>query len=1568
MKFLINRKVTISMIFIALSFLGWISYGRLSVELLPTTELPVISVNVSAQSFYDPRYIESDVVIPLEGVVAKNSGIEKITSLAWSRGARVIVEFKPGVDMQATSIKFTEEVNQASRDLPDGFNVNVIRANSSRSYSNQFMTLSVKGEGTVDEIRAIVEEDLLSRLENVDGIVGVNLYGGRERSVEVELNDALTQSLGITPSSVVQSISSAAAERNFAGYSSGRGGQDLGVFIEGGYNDVELIGDIVVSEGPVFLKDVATVRSELLEPTSISRVDGKRAITLGLNNESGANLIEVAEAVEKEIALLNAQFAHQSISIEVASSNAEQIEENIDQIANLGVTGAVLAILILWFFLHNISMAMAISLAIPISVFSAFNLFYAFDISLNSFTLIGIALAVGMLLDNSIIVLENIYRLYGAGRSAKDAVIEGTSQVWRSIIASTLTTITVFLPFIFTDNIVVQLLGKNLGVAIISTLAFSLCVALLFIPMVTYLILRSGKSKGAVFAKRASTNERIIQIYTIFLKNVIRRPAVVITTMMFVLLVTFMWAFSGGDQGNRSVGSDQISIYAEMDESSTIAANDDRVAIIEGRVDSLPEKEQIRSMVNQESATVTITLRDGFDDRGGRKIGDIIDDVWGRLGQVEGVVNMNVTSGVSSSGGSSGMDFMGQMLGQMGIGEQTSSLKLVGTDYEEMIRVAEDLEDRIEELDFVANANASVRRGQREVDIVLDPVTSSALGIGRGQLSSGLASINDELSSGTQIKIDDDYIDIVVSKERKDSLRTDFRDLKDLNELRALTVQNADGALYRLGDISTIRQRFGRGNIQRIDRSREITINYRYLQSDLTEDILAGYQAEIDALVAEYPLPTGMAVEVVEPEDSLEDFTFLIIAALILIYMIMAIVFESVSLPFVLMFAIPLAAIGSFVALILSGNSLLNINTMTGFLILLGVVVNGGIILIDYTNYLRRKGYSRNRALIMSGASRLKPIMITTVTTIVALLPLALGDTEYAGAIGAPFAITVIGGLAFSSVLTLILIPTLYMSMESILQWYRELPRWMYVVHSGAMGVVVFYVMTTVSGVFAQGVYVMFAVALIPGITYLIRSSIRIANSRIIEPGEPITIEVRNLVKIYDRPSKIKREWMGAKGLRRRLGLDTDCQKLSDLKDLLWKAVIMVVLYVGGLMYFENKLWITLCFVLWASLSMGMWRKVFKYRSFKNGGKPSKFLRIINRTLPVIVAVVALVSFASSSGSAGVTVLYVFMMLFFYLLYRLARKAEKRNITVERINGRFSTIRRTFYSMALAMPFIGKRTTPFMALKGVSFTIQNGMFGLLGSNGAGKSTFMRILTGILTQSYGTIWINGKDTREYREELQSLIGFLPQEFGTYEDMSAWKFLDYQALLKGLTTTELRHERLEYVLKAVHMWERKDAKISSFSGGMKQRIGIALILLNLPRILVVDEPTAGLDPRERIRFRNLLVELAQERIVIFSTHIIEDIASSCNQVVVINRGELRYFGDPAQMMSYAQGKVWSFTCSEAEFEALDHTRVANHMRDTGGRIRIRYISVDQPSQDAVREIESLEDAYLCLLKKL
>jgi ABC-type multidrug transport system ATPase subunit len=322
--------------------------------------------------------------------------------------------------------------------------------------------------------------------------------------------------------------------------------------------------------------------------------------------------------------------------------------------------------------------------------------------------------------------------------------------------------------------------------------------------------------------------------------------------------------------------------------------------------------------------------------------------------------------------------------------------------------------------------------------------------------------------------------------------------------------------------------------------------------------------------------------------------------------------------------------------------------------------------------------------------------------------------------------------------------------------------------------------------------------------------------------------------------------------------------------------------------------------------------------------------------------------------------------IFWYLVIAMgyvSRSVKKEDFNLKKIR----SLVRWFYWFVSVLPGLGKGGEQFKALKGVSLEIGTGMFGLLGPNGAGKSTLIRIICGILEQSYGKIWINGIDTQEKREELQGLIGYLPQEFGMYENMSAYAFLDYLAVLKGIKDPVQRATRIKEVLDSVHMWDQRKKKIGAYSGGMKQRIGIAQVLLHLPRILVVDEPTAGLDPRERIRFRNLLVELSATRVVIFSTHIIEDISSSCNTMAVINRGEVLFNGTPTEMTDIAKGRVWKSTLPAAQFE--EKTRemlVVHHMRD-GSNIRFRAISADKPFDDSVKESPLLEDAYLWLLRR-
>ena len=764
-----------------------------------------------------------------------------------------------------------------------------------------------------------------------------------------------------------------------------------------------------------------------------------------------------------------------------------------------------------------------------------------------------------------------------------------------------------------------------------------------------------------------------------------------------------------------------------------------------------------------------------------------------------------------------------------------------------------------------------------------------------------------------------------------------------------------DESLFELQQISEIYFASGLRDISRVNQEKQVELRYQYNEDVYDSNELLDYaRSEIEDLIQSANIPAGVAVELVQEDSGLDEFKYMFLIAMILVYMILAAIFESFVTPFVLLFSIPLAAIGSFFLLTVTGESLFNANTIMGFLILLGVVVNNGIILIDFINELRRRGYRKTRAILEAGLSRVRPILITAVTTCAAMIPLALGNAEYVEAIGPPFAITVIGGLSLSTLLTLVYIPMLYNGIEQALAWIRSLGPvikiMLLLLVLGGMALVYLYVQTFVWKMAGT----LLVVVGIPIAWWFISSSLRKATVRIIQEDTPIRIQVSNLVKIYGRDSKASRDFKA--GRRMAALAKQSAQALKPrLESLIWQIPLL-----GFLVYFA---WFYLVGGFWQLFSSAV---VYYYllailREFSLVTRNS-LLRFFTLFFRYLAPLAVLVIFQSRWDHLSLTLMAGVAWYLAVLIGRVSARIKQPGFELKQVRSRL----RWFYWFVSVLPLVGKEKEQFKALKGVSLEIGTGMFGLLGPNGAGKSTMIRIICGILEQSYGKIWINGIDTQEKREELQGLIGYLPQEFGMYENMSSYAYLDYQAILKGITNSQARSARIREVLESVHMWDQRHKKIGAYSGGMKQRIGIAQVLLHLPRILVVDEPTAGLDPRERIRFRNLLVELSASRVVIFSTHIIEDISSSCNTMAVINRGEVLFNGTPAEMTHIARGRVWKTSLPAEQFEkATQEMQVVHHMRD-GEQIRFRCISAEKPFEDAVAEAPLLEDAYLWLLR--
>lgn len=1545
------------MLFIGFSVMGYISYNKLPVELFPNVELPLLIVQVSAASEVDPKYMESQAIIPLESVISTLEGVEEITANANSRQGTIFISFQQGVDLKYAYLKLEQKVGAIQSDLTPEFVVNIIKIDTEQ-FTNTFMDLQVLGSGGVDRVRNVTDQYITDRLGDVDGIGSVEVFGGRQKTVEIIMNDAICEANGITPNTISSVLSQNSNKSAFAGQIE-RDGRQIFVNVSAELKNIKNIQSLVVSDkGPLLLSDVAEVFFGVKEQTSLSRVNGKDAISIGLSKDTQANLIALSEKTLEAIEALNKELAPLDVEIAVQSNQAELMTKNIDQIKNLAIVGGLLAIFVLWIFLRRIKFILSIALAIPISVYTAFNFFYAYDISINSLTLIGMALAIGMLLDNSVVVIENIYRHVVNRKPIEEAVVEGTKEVMRSVIAATLTTVTVFLPFIFSTNFLVKMIGTHIGVSIISTLLVSLVVALVLIPMLAHTAIAKEDQDKAPLIKNASIRQRIIQVYMVILKSCFRRPAFTVIGGLVLFFVTIGLSLLVSVASLNEVETTEMNLFITMPQGATLASTDLKTQKIEKKIMEIPVIEKVISQISEGDAVLTIKLVEGFNDLDTISVPDIRNQLNGIAESFEDLdISMDEppqTGGGQGGGGPSPGDDFQRMLG---IGSASERILIKGQDFALMQTIANDINTIINGLQSIERSTVNISPERPEAHILFDQERMSVNNITQQNVATGLNDFQPSFASGSSFISGEEEFEITIRTQNQVT-----KAAKEMKDLREMPITSTTGVAHSLADIGSVIYSSGESTITRLNQEKRIEITYSFIDQVInSESLLEASRIEIDQIVNSVNIPTGIVTDVIHDEGLFDEFYFLIFAAIVIIFMILAAVFESLYLPIVIMFSIPLAAIGAFLGLTFTGNSLLNANTLIGFLILLGVVVNNGIILIDYSRILRKKGYNKYRALIMSGISRIRPILITSITTIVAMLPLALGEAEYVISIGQPFAVTVMGGLAFATILTLIYIPTMSAGLESVLDWFRGLKPAIKATQILLVVILGTFIYFQIEGMIWQLIWFLSVIILIPGGTHFIMTSLRQANAKMIAPDEMMHIEIQNLTKVYGRNKRWVREWKGNKHLFEERGEVTPSIK-SILQNLIWQGALIVFLVYFTYFFLDKAFWQLLSMISLHTLFISMFNEVVQLTK----DRKRKLVRFTYTLMYWVFPIVSSVYIYNDINTKGLGVLLIIIWFIGLYLVRASRKFSKNPVDVKEIKGKFQKVKKLYYKFLLAIPFVKPKKAHFKALKGVSLTIEQGMFGLLGPNGAGKTTLMRILCGIMDQSYGKIWINGHDTNLRREELQGLIGYLPQSFGTYENMTPYQFLDYQAILRKITNKEKREERVQYVLNAVHMDEHQHKKIGSFSGGMKQRIGIAQILLHLPKILVVDEPTAGLDPLERIRFRNLLVELSRERIVVFSTHIIEDIASSCNNLAVIISGNIEYVGSPTTMAELAKDNVWEFHLSPEEFESEKGNYVIVHHMREGNQIRVKCLSDEQPREDATQVRANLEDAYLWLMK--
>ena len=1535
--------------------LGWISYERLPVELLPYAELPMLVVQVGSPTDADPHYIEQRAIVPLESAIASLEEIERIESYIQPGQATLFVYYASGSRQQYAYLKLQERVDSIRPSLGDQFSTFVWRIDTEQ-LTNQFMSLQARGQGGLDQIRHVVDRHVTGELEQLDGIANIAVYGGRKRSVEVLLDEEELRAHGLGLGQVASSLAQASRPRRFLGQVLDGGREPL-VNLAADYTSLKDIGQTIVkAEGALRLEQIATIVDGGAQRETIARIDGMEAITLSLVRDRQANLLELSGAARAKIDRLNEKLVPHGVELAIVSDAAESIEENIGTIQSLAAIGGLLAIALLWVFLRHLALVAVVALSMPISVLIALNLFYAFDISLNTLSLVGIAVAIGMLLDNSIVVLESIYRQFARHRRADAAVAVGIGEVWRPVSAAALTSFCIFLPFLFSTNFPIRILGRHVGVAVTATLLVSLIVAFLLIPVFAFRLLSRPSAASMASFNRVSQRQRLVQIYALLLKTCLRFPArtLGLSVVAFFASILLCLALSVGLP--EEVELDSFDLWATLPAGTTLEVADEQAVQMDARLADIEELDERRVEIRTDYLHFTFQLVEDYRAIARRDLAALGKEVRDRLSQSFPRVSFSPqqprTDQRFRSGAGAGADRAFQRL--LGIGSNQERIVLRGNDLGLLQVIADDVRFNLDRLPGVRDSQLQMGRRQPSIDLRFDRLALSHFGVSSAAVATAFNGFQPRLSSGIRLKSGGEEIDVVLKTSAEDEPRR----VDDLRQLKVGTTGGGGVPLLQLADLSYAR---GYGQIARVNQEKEVELTYHFDDKvKSSSQLLDATRAAVDALVAELNLPPGVAVEAIHDEADLSDFYFLIGAAVLLIYMILASVFESLTAPLAMMITLPLATIGAFWGLILTGNSLFNANAMVGFLILLGVVVNNGIMLIDYARLLQRRGYRLSRALMTAGQVRVRPILITVLSTGLAMLPLAMGKVEYVARIGAPFAITVIGGLVAGTLFTLLLVPTAYYGLARSLDWLRALPWPLKLAQLAALAAGFYLVHTAVDSTFWQFVDGTMLLALVPALTYFGRTSLRRSQNRLIAADAPLCISIGNLVKVYDGRSRFMRQWGRWQRQQAHSNGRADGTGPARFAALVWQLPLLACHAYFVYFYLEAEFYALL-------LSIGFYLFALYLGRLYLALLPGRLGRAVHLLIYWLLPLPHLFWYHQRWEDKAALVVIVGLLWYLAVAIHLgAQKLRRERIDVNRLSGGLRRSRKAFYRLVGAMPLLGKKKRAFTALDQVSLEIESGMFGLIGPNGAGKTTLMRVVCGILEKSRGRVSINELNLRDYREELQALIGYLPQEFGTYEGMTARQFLDYQAMLKGKWEGGERRRAVEAALAAVHLEESAERKIGGFSGGMKQRVGIAQTLLHLPRILVVDEPTAGLDPRERIRFRNLLAELARDRVVIFSTHIIEDISSSCNRLAVLSGGRVRFHGTPRELVDLTRGAVWQARVTQGQFERLrSGARIVHHARDGAG-IRVRILAQEPPVDGAEQVTPTLEDSYLWLVE--
>lgn len=1010
----VGRPVLTIMVSMIVIILGAVALSRLPIDLMPDVTSPTISVSTS-YSKASPLTMEELVTRPIEEALAAVPGVQEISSRSTEGSSNVQVSFSWGTDLEAASNDIRDRLDRIISRLPDEASRPSLRKYDMSA--TPVIMMGVTSDLDVLELRRILEEQVSYRLERVDGVASVSIWGGRSREIHINIDPLKMNALRIPLDQVISSVR--AANINQPTGNIYRGNHQITIRVPGVFENLEeLKNTIIVRRGGsvVALKDIAEILDTASKVTRIVRINGQNGIQIAINKQSGTNTVKVVQGVLDEVVQINRSIPQ--INIIPLMDSSVFIKQSINNVSLSALLGGILAVLILLFFLRNLKSTTVISTAIPISIMATFGLLYFNGFTLNLMTIGALALGVGQLLDNSIVVMENIFRHREMGKESKQAAIEGANEVGSPILASTLTSIVVFLPLLFMRGMS-GIMFQQLAFVVVFALICSLATALTLVPMLSSRLIKVSaepdpKSKRLT-ARLYFAIGKILSTIELFYKKLLaaaldnRGKTALIALLL--LLAAFVLTRSIDSELMPMSDEGEVRVSLDMVAGTKLELVDQKMLEAESRIKDMPEITSIVASAGGGGwgSSNTGSLRISLLSKSDRARSDqqIADEIRARLGAIPGT-RVRVFA-VSNN----------RLTRVMGGGGGRIEIQVRGHEMDEAYRLAGIIMQHVESVDGITDVNLSRTAGAPEDLVIIDRVKAAELGMSVQQISATLETVLSGRSAG-------DYLD--HGKEYPIMVQVKDADQMPIKELLDLSVSNSDGVPIVLRNVVSTQRGESSTVIERVNQERMIDVSANISGRNLSA-VIGDIQNRLD----EIPVPIGFSVEIVgdykEQQESFRELFIGIILALVLIYMVMASQFESIRDPFIVMFSVPFALIGVSLILFITGTTF-NIQTYIGIIMLAGIVVNNAILLVNTTNQLREHDNMKLReAIEEAGRRRLRPILMTALSTVLGLLPMAIGMGE-GSETQAPLARAVVGGLLSSTLITLVVIPVLYSAFE----------------------------------------------------------------------------------------------------------------------------------------------------------------------------------------------------------------------------------------------------------------------------------------------------------------------------------------------------------------------------------------------------------------------------------------------------------------------------------------------------------------------------------------------------------